>query len=147
MPIKPRANPKLNSQLPASKETAETNGVVQIANFGLITPGKGIEKALRALASLKATHSFHYTLVGEPNSFSTCGPWFASTTWKTGSRSLDTLSSGSLNSGLGRLTSLSTCASVRLAKPPQALCRIMAAGVPAIVFNVGAFQSYRVMRW
>ncbi|MEP6741025.1 MAG: glycosyl transferase family 1, partial [bacterium] len=44
MPIKPQ---------PARDTTRTTNGIVQIANFGLITPGKGIEKALRALSSLK----------------------------------------------------------------------------------------------
>ncbi|HEY6805348.1 MAG TPA: methyltransferase domain-containing protein [Pyrinomonadaceae bacterium] len=47
----------------------QANGVVQIATFGLITPGKGIEQALRALAQLKQDHRFHYTLVGETNSF------------------------------------------------------------------------------
>jgi 2-polyprenyl-3-methyl-5-hydroxy-6-metoxy-1,4-benzoquinol methylase/glycosyltransferase involved in cell wall biosynthesis len=40
---------------------------VQIASFGLITPGKGIELALRALSKLRKSHRFRYTLVGEPN--------------------------------------------------------------------------------
>jgi 2-polyprenyl-3-methyl-5-hydroxy-6-metoxy-1,4-benzoquinol methylase/glycosyltransferase involved in cell wall biosynthesis len=40
---------------------------VRIASFGLITPGKGIELALRALSKLKRSHRFRYTLVGEPN--------------------------------------------------------------------------------
>ena len=44
-------------------------GVVQICSFGLITPDKGIERALRALSTLKPDHTFHYTLVGAPNSF------------------------------------------------------------------------------
>jgi glycosyltransferase involved in cell wall biosynthesis/SAM-dependent methyltransferase len=42
---------------------------VRIANFGLITPGKGIERALAALSRLKQKHRFRYTLVGEPNDF------------------------------------------------------------------------------
>lgn len=42
---------------------------VKIASFGLITPGKGIEQSIRALASLKNTHQFRYTLVGEPNAY------------------------------------------------------------------------------
>ena len=42
---------------------------VRIASFGLITPGKGIELALRALSRLRDSHRFRYTLVGEPNSF------------------------------------------------------------------------------
>jgi SAM-dependent methyltransferase/glycosyltransferase involved in cell wall biosynthesis len=42
---------------------------VRIASFGLITPGKGIEQCLRALAALKQTHRFHYSLVGETNQY------------------------------------------------------------------------------
>jgi len=42
---------------------------VRIASFGLITPDKGIERALRALATLRDQHDFRYTLVGEPNSY------------------------------------------------------------------------------
>ena len=40
---------------------------VRIASFGLITPGKGIELALRALSRLRGSHRFRYTIVGEPN--------------------------------------------------------------------------------
>ena len=42
---------------------------IQIASFGLITPGKGLEPALRAFAKLKNTHRFKYALVGDPNAF------------------------------------------------------------------------------
>ena len=45
------------------------NDEVRIASFGLITPGKGIEHALRALSALKSRYRFRYSLVGEPNSF------------------------------------------------------------------------------
>jgi SAM-dependent methyltransferase/glycosyltransferase involved in cell wall biosynthesis len=48
---------------------SETHSEVRIASFGLITPGKGIEQALRALSTIKQTHRFRYTLVGEPNTF------------------------------------------------------------------------------
>jgi glycosyltransferase involved in cell wall biosynthesis len=64
MPI--RAHLATSADTTKAKESEDSN-VVQIANFGLITPGKGIEKALRALSALKADHNFHYTLVGEPN--------------------------------------------------------------------------------
>jgi len=43
--------------------------VVKIASFGLITPGKGIEQSVRALAALKQTHRFRYSLVGEANHY------------------------------------------------------------------------------
>jgi 2-polyprenyl-3-methyl-5-hydroxy-6-metoxy-1,4-benzoquinol methylase/glycosyltransferase involved in cell wall biosynthesis len=60
--------------MPAIPPTAQRNrpaadDEVHLATFGLITPGKCIEHALRALATLKATHRFRYTLVGEPNPF------------------------------------------------------------------------------
>ncbi|MDX6443768.1 MAG: hypothetical protein QOH71_842 [Blastocatellia bacterium] len=42
---------------------------VKIASFGLITPGKGIEQSLRALAALKPNHRFRYSLVGETNHY------------------------------------------------------------------------------
>src|SRR6266436_3756948 len=45
------------------------NDEVRIASCGLITPGKGIEHALRALSALKSRYRFRYSLVGEPNSF------------------------------------------------------------------------------
>jgi glycosyltransferase involved in cell wall biosynthesis/SAM-dependent methyltransferase len=48
---------------------AGPSDVVRIASFGLITPGKGIEQSLRALAALKKNHNFLYTLVGEPNHY------------------------------------------------------------------------------
>jgi glycosyltransferase involved in cell wall biosynthesis/SAM-dependent methyltransferase len=53
-----------------SEHRVETsNAEVRIANFGLITPGKGIELALRALSKLKDSHRFKYSLVGEPNGY------------------------------------------------------------------------------
>ncbi len=60
MPVKPPT---------ARRERLASNDEVQLASFGLITPGKCIEHSLRALSCLKSTHLFHYTLVGEPNSF------------------------------------------------------------------------------
>src|SRR5439155_22926723 len=50
-------------------KTETAAGPLQIASFGLITPNKGIERALRALSSLRAKHDFRYVLVGEPNEF------------------------------------------------------------------------------
>src|SRR6266403_267622 len=60
MPVKPPT---------ARRKRLASNDEVQLASFGLITPGKCIEHSLRALSCLKSTHLFHYTLVGEPNSF------------------------------------------------------------------------------
>jgi 2-polyprenyl-3-methyl-5-hydroxy-6-metoxy-1,4-benzoquinol methylase len=46
-----------------------TRDEVNICSFGLITPGKGIEQSLRALAALKPTHRFRYSLVGATNPY------------------------------------------------------------------------------
>ncbi|MCM3904624.1 MAG: methyltransferase domain-containing protein [Pyrinomonadaceae bacterium] len=139
MPIKP---------LPASRATNEGQeadgtaaGVVQIANFGLITPGKGIEKALRALSSLKADHSFHYTLVGEPNAFFDVLALVRDYDMEdrvtiTGHLRLDEFEQ--------RIATTNIALNLRertVGETSASLCRIMAAGVPAIVFNVGAFSE------
>ncbi len=139
MPIKP---------LPASRATNEgqetgatAGGVVQIANFGLITPGKGIEKALRALSTLKADHSFHYTLVGEPNSFFDVRALVRDFDMEdrvtiTGHLRIDDFEQ--------RIATTNIALNLRertVGETSASLCRIMAAGVPAIVFNVGAFSE------
>jgi 2-polyprenyl-3-methyl-5-hydroxy-6-metoxy-1,4-benzoquinol methylase/glycosyltransferase involved in cell wall biosynthesis len=48
---------------------SDSTNEIKIASFGLVTPGKGIERALRALSKLKRTHRFRYSLVGETNNF------------------------------------------------------------------------------
>ena len=137
--------------LPVSRETRGAKegrkavvpaaGVVQIANFGLITPDKGIEKALRALSSLKADHNFHYTLVGEPNSFFDVRSLVREHEMEdhvtiTGHVRLDEFER--------RIAATDIALNLRertVGETSASLCRIMAAGVPAIVFNVGAFSE------
>src|SRR5205823_9248977 len=53
---------------PRSNERS-VDAPVNIASFGLITPDKGIERALRALARLRGNYDFHYTLVGSAANF------------------------------------------------------------------------------
>jgi glycosyltransferase involved in cell wall biosynthesis/SAM-dependent methyltransferase len=134
MPINPPSNPAL-------LKTASANGVVQIANFGLITPGKGIEKALRALATLKADHNFHYTLVGATNSFFDVRALVR----EYGMEDRVTITGHvSLNEFEARATATDIALNMRertVGETSASLCRIMAAGVPAIVFNVGAFSE------
>jgi len=127
-----------------SREANKSNGnagVTQIANFGLITPGKGIEKALRTLSSIKADHNFHYTLVGEPNSFFDVRALVRQYDMEdrvtiTGHLRLEEferwIAATDIALNLRERTVGETSAS---------LCRLMAAGVPAVVFNVGAFAE------
>jgi glycosyltransferase involved in cell wall biosynthesis/SAM-dependent methyltransferase len=139
MPIKPP--PARHATLKAQGADDTAAGVVQIANFGLITPGKGIEKALRALSSLKADHNFHYTLVGEPNSFFDVRALVREHGLEhnvtiTGHVRLDEFER--------RIAATDIALNLRertVGETSASLCRIMAAGVPAIVFNVGAFSE------
>ena len=129
----------------ASRATKQANGnergVVQIANFGLITPGKGIENTLRALSSLKVDYDFHYTLVGESNSFFDVRALVRQYDMEdcvtiTGHVRLDEFER--------RIAATDIALNLRertVGETSASLCRIMAAGVPAIVFNVGAFSE------
>ncbi len=136
MPIKPP--PESGGKKDSNEAGA---GVVQIANFGLITPGKGIEQALRALSSLKADHDFHYTLVGEPNSFFDVRGLVREYGMEdrvtiTGHVRLDEFER--------RIAVTDIALNLRertVGETSASLCRIMAAGVPAIVFKVGAFSE------
>jgi 2-polyprenyl-3-methyl-5-hydroxy-6-metoxy-1,4-benzoquinol methylase/glycosyltransferase involved in cell wall biosynthesis len=136
MPIKP---PQV--QHTASEADGAAAGAVQIASFGLITPGKGIEQALRALSELKANHNFHYTLVGEPNSFFDVRGLVRQYEMEdrvtiTGHVSLDEFER--------RIAATDIALNLRertVGETSASLCRIMAAGVPAIVFDVGAFSE------
>jgi len=139
MPI--RLPPVSSEAKPGPEERGAASDVVQIANFGLITPGKGIEKALRALSSLKADHNFHYTLVGEPNSFFDVRALVREYDMEdrvtiTGHVRLDEFEQ--------RIAATDIALNLRertVGETSASLCRIMAAGVPAIVFNVGAFSE------
>jgi 2-polyprenyl-3-methyl-5-hydroxy-6-metoxy-1,4-benzoquinol methylase/glycosyltransferase involved in cell wall biosynthesis len=62
MPVKFSTESRTNLSLSKAAE-------VKIASFGLITPGKGIEQSIRALAALKPSHRFSYSLVGETNAY------------------------------------------------------------------------------
>ena len=112
---------------------------VNIASFGLITPDKGVERALRVLSTLRDTHDFLYTLVGAPNDFfdvrslvRECG--LEGRVEITGHVSLEEferrISETDLALNLRERTAGETSGS---------LCRIMAAGVAAVVSDVGWF--------
>ncbi|HEV7889153.1 MAG TPA: methyltransferase domain-containing protein [Pyrinomonadaceae bacterium] len=114
-------------------------GPVRIASFGLITPDKGIERALRVLSTLRDTHDFLYTLVGAPNDFfdvralvRECG--LEGRVEITGHVSLGEferrISETDIALNLRERTAGETSGS---------LCRIMAAGVAAVVSDVGWF--------
>src|ERR1041385_5367000 len=114
---------------------------VKIASFGLITPDKGIERAVRVLARLRGTHDFHYTLVGSASNFPELSELLQRYRMEdrvsiTGHVSLEEFQRRI------RETDIAICLRDRpVGATSGSLCRIMAAGVSAIVSDVGAFSE------
>ncbi|MGZ8847793.1 MAG: glycosyltransferase family 4 protein, partial [Pyrinomonadaceae bacterium] len=116
-------------------------GPVRIASFGLITPDKAIERILRALAALRQRLDFHYTMVGSAANF----PELPDLIRKFGLEKHVTLA-GYVSLEEFHQQILKTDIAINLRERPVgatsgSLCRLMAAGVPVIVSNVGAFSE------
>jgi 2-polyprenyl-3-methyl-5-hydroxy-6-metoxy-1,4-benzoquinol methylase/glycosyltransferase involved in cell wall biosynthesis len=123
----------------ASAAPANIDGPVRIASFGLITPNKGIARALRALSSLLDRHDFRYTLVGEPN------PYFdvRSLIRELGLEDrVEITGHVDLTEFQRHITETDIAINLResiIGETSGSLCRIMAAAVPAIVADAGWF--------
>jgi 2-polyprenyl-3-methyl-5-hydroxy-6-metoxy-1,4-benzoquinol methylase/glycosyltransferase involved in cell wall biosynthesis len=117
----------------------EQQAPVRIASFGLITPDKGIERALRALSDLRGRYDFRYTLVGDPNSYfdvralvRECGL----------EERVEITGHVSLAEFERRIAETDIALNLRertVGETSGSLCRIMASGVAAIVSRVGWF--------
>lgn len=114
---------------------------VRISSFGHITKEKGIERALRALATLRQRYRFHYTLVGEPSGFFDVDGLVRA----YGLKDRVTVTNYVSLEEFKRLVAATDIAvNLRentVGETSGSLCRIMAAGVPAIVSNVGWFSE------
>jgi SAM-dependent methyltransferase len=112
---------------------------LQVASFGLITPDKGIGRALRALSRLRADHRFHYSLVGVTNNYFDVRELIR----KHEMTDLVSVHAGvSIEEFNQRIHSTDIAINLRertVGETSGSLCRIMAAAVPAIVSNVGWF--------
>ena len=131
----------LNSDRPSKAAAANKDRAVAISSFGLITPDKGIELTLRALSELRDEYDFNFTLVGAENSYfdvrALINQYGLTNRVKiTGHVALPEferhISETDIAINLRQRTVGETSAS---------LYRIMAASVPAIVSNVGAFAE------
>jgi glycosyltransferase involved in cell wall biosynthesis/SAM-dependent methyltransferase len=127
---------------PATIKSNGASGRVSIASFGLITPDKGIERALRALAQLRHNYDFHYTLVGSAANFPALPELLKRHELEdrvsvTGYVSLDDFQR--------RIVETDIAINLRersVGATSGSLCRIMAAGIPAVISDVGAFSEF-----
>src|SRR5215831_872015 len=124
---------------PAEAVANNQGGPVRLASFGLITPNKGIERALRALSALQGRHDFRYTLVGDPN------PYFDVRALIREAGLADRVEiTGHIGLADFQRHIVETDIAINLretiiGETSGSLCRIMAAGVPAIVSRAGWF--------
>src|SRR5262245_24667062 len=119
----------------------DKNGTVRIASFGLITPDKAFERILRALSSLRKQLDFHYTMVGSASNF----PELPQLIRSFGLQNQVTLT-GYVSLEEFQQLIMETDLAINLRERPVgatsgSLCRLMAAGIPTIVSNVGGFSE------
>ncbi|MFN2532121.1 MAG: methyltransferase domain-containing protein [Pyrinomonadaceae bacterium] len=110
---------------------------VRIASFGLINPDKGIERALRVLAQLRDVHDFHYSLVGQPNQYFDVHALIREYRL---SNYVEITGYVTLEEFERRIAETDIAINLRertVGETSGSLCRIMAAGVCAIVSDVG----------
>ncbi len=141
-PAIPAARIAMPVKLPASSPLHSNSvGEVKIASFGLITPGKGIELSLRALAALKRTHRFRYSLVGETN------PHFDVREMVRRYRMEDRVEiTGhvTLDEFKRRMHETDIALNIRertVGETSASLCRLMAAGVCSVVADAGWYAE------
>lgn len=113
---------------------------VELASFGHITKEKGIERTLKVLAALREQYQFHYTLVGQSDSFDVLDVArsynLTDRVTVTGYVSMDEFKR--------RIAGTDVAINLRdstVGETSGSVCRIMAAGVPCVVSNVGWFAE------
>ncbi len=113
---------------------------VELASFGHVTTEKGIGRTLRVLASLRASHDFHYTLVGQPDNYDV-----AEMVRDHGLRDRVTITGFvTLEEFQRRIAETDIAVNLRdrtVGETSASVCRVMAAGVPVVVSNVGWFAE------
>lgn len=120
-------------------KTGTSDGTLRIASFGLITPNKGIERVLRALSSLRAKHDFRYVLVGEPNEYFDVRALVREHGLED---RIEITGHVDLADFQRHISTTDIAINLReriIGETSGSLCRIMAAGVPAIVSDAAWF--------
>lgn len=114
---------------------------LSIASFGFITANKGLETVFRALAALKPDHQFHYYLVGEPERSVNVAELvkaygLSDRVSITGYVDFEELKRRISQTDIGINLRAQT-----VGETSGSLCRLMGAGVPTIVSDIGWFSE------
>ncbi|HZT60531.1 MAG TPA: methyltransferase domain-containing protein [Pyrinomonadaceae bacterium] len=117
----------------------DAGGPVRIASFGLINPDKGVERALRVLASLRDAHDFHYTLVGQTNSYFDVRSLIREHGLEDRVEITGHVALEEFERRMGETDIALNLRERTVGETSGSLCRIMAAGVCAVVSDVGWF--------
>jgi 2-polyprenyl-3-methyl-5-hydroxy-6-metoxy-1,4-benzoquinol methylase/glycosyltransferase involved in cell wall biosynthesis len=128
-------------KIPSVERVAAENNDVQIASFGLITPGKGIELGLRALAGLKATHRFRYTLVGDPNPFFEVRELIRRYGMENHVTIPGYLPMAKFEEFIGTTDIALNIRERTVGETSASLCRLLTAGICSVVSNVGWYSE------
>ncbi|HYH85217.1 MAG TPA: methyltransferase domain-containing protein [Pyrinomonadaceae bacterium] len=123
----------------AAHAARDAQGPVRIASFGLITPDKGIERTLRTLARLRDRQDFRYALVGEPNNYFDVRALIREYGLED---RVEITGHVSLEEFERRINETDIALNLRertVGETSGSLCRVMAAGVAAVVSDVGWF--------
>lgn len=123
------------------RATIQKDGPVRIASFGLINPDKGIERALRALAKLRDGHDFRYTLVGEPNSYFDVRELVRRYNLEDRVEITGHVTLEEFERRIGETDIALNLRERTVGETSGSLCRLMAAGVTAIVSDTGWFSE------
>src|SRR5215471_11691237 len=123
----------------AEPVSAERDGPLRIASFGLITSNKGIERALRALSSLRAQFDFRYLLVGEPNEYFNVCELVRAYELENRVEITGHVELAEFQRYIAETDIAINLRETIIGETSGSLCRIMAAGVPAIVPDAGWF--------
>jgi glycosyltransferase involved in cell wall biosynthesis/SAM-dependent methyltransferase len=127
---------------PVTGSQSGKNGRVEIASFGGVTPDKGIARALRALSALRDTCEFHYTLVGSAANFPELPELVRSYGLEDRVSITDHVTLAEFQERIAQTDIAINLRERSVGATSGSLCRIMAAGVPAIISSVGAFSEF-----
>ena len=113
---------------------------VSIASFGLLIPGKGIERVIRALSLLRE-YDFHYTLVGGENNYFDVRAIIQKYNMNDRVSITGHVSLADFERHISETDIALNIRERHVGETSASLCRIMAAGVASVVADVGWYAE------